>query len=618
MITLGTYIENSADDSAPKITTEVPELRRHIRTPWCRAYIEKNLGVSLTGNGSRPTGVATVDAQQLSRHTLVCGGTGSGKSRLIEHVVIEQIRQGCSAVVLDPKAETVDHLLGHLQNLGYPAGQITVVSPRYPEAVPGWNPFLAGVPLNQAASDFVSVLERSTSAWGPRMQDLLTNAILVVGTHRLSLFELTRLLLREDYRENLLKTPVHGKDVMAYEEARTYFLEEFGTWSRSERSQAVAPVLNKLREILRSQYLRPMLCARRNTIDLAKLWHRPHVVLVHLDRTTLGDEGVRLLAGLLTNLLFRTALRERGKVPVVLALDELATVEHFVGAALADVVTVARSQNLRLLVACQHLSQLSDGLRSALLGNAAVQTFFRLGHADARLVAASLSAQSKPRIARVEVRSEGRDRYTGETAKAEWSHPIRDPHGRPLRMDNAAWGRLYRVPNYYNNPVAALRQLAPSLGVHRLYVHAADSKEPVELGRYVTDVSNGECRITGPAPLELVVQFPGPRINRIERTTESEVSRAWIGVLQDLAVQSAVVRIAGHPTGVVKIVDVPLPPGLSDGKEYIRASARANAQAVEEIGAVFQWRKNNVERIAGGHLSVSQNQAKEEDDGSIA
>ena len=132
-------------------------------------------------------------------------------------------------------------------------------------------------------------------------------------------------------------------------------------------------------------------------------------MLVHLDSAALGDEGARLLGGLMAHQLLRTAMRADGPVPVVLALDEMGVSEEFVGGAAAKILAIARSRGLRLLVACQHLAQLSDGLRQALLANAAVQAFFRLGHADARLAAASLSAGTGERVSRVAVDVAKRD-----------------------------------------------------------------------------------------------------------------------------------------------------------------------------------------------------------------
>lgn len=599
MITLGHYLPLSIRDEELRLLCHAKELQRHLDRPWFRAYLAHQLGASFTDTAEQQKEKkerAAVSEAALARHTFVCGATGSGKSRLIEHLLVEQLRQGCSAVVLDPKPDMIAHLLAHAQAIGLTPEQVTLLTPRLSEGIPGWNPFLADIPLQQAAGDFVAVLERSTTSWGPRMQDVLTNALLIIGSHGLSLHELARFLVREEYREALLRLSSPASEQMAYQEARAYFHDEFGAWSKSERLQAVSPVLNKIRELLRSAFLRPLLCAGRNTLHLAPLWQRQGLVLVHLDRVALGEEGTKLLGGLLANLLFRTALRASGPVPVVLSLDELATVEHFLGGAITDIVTVARSQRLRLLVACQHLAQMSEGLRAALLANPAVQVFFRLGHTDARLVAASLAAGAEPRVRKVVAGVEWENKSWGQAAMTEWRHPIREATGHPVRLDEAGWERLKKRPDYWNDPARTLRSLAGEWGARRLYVLSADRKEPVEVVQYVAGLSHSDYQITGPAPLELVVSFPRPRLSGIERWSEREALREWTKALQELPVQQAVLRLSepegkgGQQTGLVKIVNVPNPPNDPEQKAFRRAVLRANGQSVEEMEATARWR----------------------------
>jgi hypothetical protein len=623
-IILGTHLPHSIHEQEPRLLCHQADLMRHLDQPWFRAYLAHQVGVSCSPPRPKHDAHAAVSDAALARHTLLCGATGSGKSRLIEHLLVEQLKQGCSAVVLDPKPDMIAHMLAHAHSLGLASEQVTLLCPQETVYIPGWNPFLAGIPIPQAAADFVAVLEQSTTSWGPRMQDLLTNALLVIGSHHLSLYELARFLLRDDYRDALLRQPLRPPDWMAFEEARTYFMEEYGAWSRSERAQASGPVLNKIRELLRSPFLQPLLCARRNTLDLARLWQRQGLVLVHLDRTALGEEGTRLLAGMLSNLLFRTALRTAGPVPVVLSLDELATVEHFIGQALGDIVTVARSQSLRLVVACQHLAQLSEGLRAALLANPAVKVFFRLGSADARLVAAALAVGTEPRLKRLSIEVEWEDRRYGQVARAEWRHPIRDVSGQPLRLDTTAWQRLCARSDFPTDPARALRALAAQLGVPRLYVLSADSQEPIELVQYVRDLTATEYRIEGPIPLTLTMTFPRPRFQRVERWSEREVTSHWTRVLQELPVQQAVVRITepeaarGTQTGVVRVVDVPAPTPASAHQPYRRLVQQANGQSAEEIAATLCFRQEQIERVSTGRALNDQSTGEErKDDGSL-
>ena len=626
-IHVGRYVSvPGADVGGLRFLCDAPELEPHADRPWFRAYAAERLdlpqGATDAEDAAPPPGTALVGHDLLARHACVCGATGSGKTRLALHLLAEQIKAGCSVVMLDPKIETIRHLLALAYATGLAPEQVTVLSPHLSGAgAPGWNPLDArasGVPPAQAAADVVSVLAQSTGSWGPRMGDLLANALIVVASHGLSLFELARLLQRDDYREGLLRQPLPGpgngasdaiaSNDIAYGEAKDYFLSEFAAWSKSERASAAAPVLNKFRELLRTPFLRSLLCARRTTLHLGTLWHRPGLILVHLDSAALGDEGVRLLGGLLAHQLLRTAMRADGPVPVVLALDEMGVSEGFVGGAAAKILAIARSRGLRLLVACQHLDQLSSELRAALLANTAVQAFFRLGYADARLVAASLAAGTGERVSRVAADVGKRDADGLPEAWASATHTVRDGWGEPVALSPAAAQAFWHLARKSDGAaqVDGLKRLAGVSGIGRLYVHAADTKAPVELARYLRGLAPEDYRLVGTGPVRLVVAFPRPRLSVLARETEAERGQRWVKALTDLPVRRAVFRLAADRTGTVEVAEV-ADPGAPPGFErFLSAAVAASGQSAKEVEQAQAWRREEVERVAGGRAQEPQ------------
>ena len=625
-IDIGRYVAMpGAGSGALRFLCDAPELERHIGQPWFRAYAAERLDIPLPAmtEPAQPSGTARIGAELLARHACVVGATGSGKTRLALHLLAEQIKAGCSVVMLDPKIETIRHLLTLAYSLGMAPEQVTVLSPHLSGAgAPGWNPLdrrASGISPAQAAADVVSVLEKSTSSWGPRMGDLLTNALIVIASHGLSLFELARFLQREDYREGLLRLPLPREDGkagkaavcssgvayeggVAYEEARDFFQSEFAAWSKSERAAAVAPVLNKFRELLRTPFLRSLLCARRTTLHLGSLWHRPGLVLVHLDTAALGDEGVRLLGGLLAHQLLRTAMRSDGPVPVVLALDEMGVSEEFVGGAAAKILAIARSRGLRLLVACQHLDQLSDGLRTALLANTAVRAFFRLGHADAKLVASALAAGTGERVSRIAADVAKRDAEGLTEGWAETAHTVRDGRGEPVKLSPAAGQAFWHLAHKAGGPaqIEGLKRLARVSGIDRLYVHAADTKKPVELSRYLRGLCPEDYRLLGSGPVRLVVRFPRPRLSVLSRETEAERERHWIRTLGELPVRQAVVRMASGEVGTVQVLAVadPVPP--PGFERFLSAAIAASGQSAREVEQAQVFWRGAVEQVAEG------------------
>jgi hypothetical protein len=611
-IHLGTYLPQSRDERERTIVCEDRRLQRFLKRPEVQAHLARHLNVSFRKLAEAATGPAHIAHDALARHSFVVGATGSGKSRALWRLLTEQLRAGCSAVVLDPKGETTDYLLSWAVTAKLPPQSVVVIDPRPGYGPPVLNPLATDLPLPQAVADFVDLLAQSTTSWGPRLADMLTNACLVVGSHGGSLFEVARLLTNEAYREALLRQSVKPRDPVAYAEAHQYFLEEFGAWGKSERTGAVSPAMNKIRSLLQSSFLLPLLCGTKPSLELATLWQKPRLILVRLDRPSLGDDGTRLLAGMVVNLLFRTALRTAGPVPVVLAIDELPQVERFVGGAIADIVTVARSQGLRCMLAAQHLDQLSERLRSTVLANCAVSVFFRLGHADARLAAGSLAVGAEARVTRLTVSVDKEDRKSGAPECAEWRGEIRDPFGRALRLHPGAWDAVGWLTTSGAQALERVQRICAATGVSRLYVERPDTGDPVELNHYIAGLNPSEYQITGPK-LELIVRFPRPRITAVERSGESEAVRSWTHHLEYLPVQQAALRLAGQPPQIIRVVDVPdLRVSDRERAAFVRASIATNGQSTEEAAAVLQARRDQVARVAGG-----RSPANEADDGSL-
>lgn len=311
------------------------------------------------------------------------------------------------------------------------------------------------------------------------------------------------------------------------------------------------------------------------------------------------------MAGLLVTGLFRTALRKQDRLPVQLVIDESATAEKFLGSVLQDILTVARSLDLRLLIACQYLSGLSDGLRAALVSQAAVQIYFRLGATDARSVASVITPGTPDRLARLVVEA------SDDTAM--WRHIIRDSYGRPLRVARGAWDRI-RWDGYYSAaPVRDMERLAACAGTGRLYVKDPVTGQPVALRHYLKGVKTLDYWFEGPQPLSLIVAFPKPKLTGVERWSEHDASQAWMRVLLDLPVRQCVLRLAGQPARAIRVANVPnmaASPGL---RRYLDTVVQGSGQSPQERAVVLRWRRRRIEELLG-----SMDIGEEVDDGSIA
>ena len=114
----------------------------------------------------------SIGRQDSLEHTIILGPTGSGKSTVMEHLILADINAGRSVLVIDPKADLVNSVLERV-----PEGRVkdvVVISPADLSPV-GFNPLsLPGDPTLIADSILAVFKEIFAENWGIRTQDVLS------------------------------------------------------------------------------------------------------------------------------------------------------------------------------------------------------------------------------------------------------------------------------------------------------------------------------------------------------------------------------------------------------------------------------------------------------------
>jgi hypothetical protein len=581
-------VDYPEQDNELQLFSEDPLLERSVHDPWFRAYLKQNVGCSLSQPDKCRTENAYTTLIALARHCLLAGQSGFGKSMLALAILCLLLGKE-SIVVLDPKAfETARGLLDYAIAAGYAPERIWIIDPRRGMA-PGWNPFLSGIPTQQVVAFLVSLIEANSTGWGPRLSFLLNACLTVAGAHKLSIFEAMKLLSDEEFGNAILRRPLPVEETIALKEAVAYLKTRLPLMSKTEKNQAIMPVLTRLNElIIKSDFFFSLLCSEEVTLDLASLWQKPGIVLVHLDQPTLGEAGCALLAGLFCQTLLWTSLRTTGPVQVTLAFEEMATTARmvsssYVGSLLIEIVTKARSRGLHLLALLQGMAGIPDDLRSTLLSNTAVQIYFRLSASEAKIVGSAIGMGAETRLSKATVSVDQVDKVTGEPKRIEWRQPILSPQGYPQRLKRSAWDRLTQEGLQGKALLNRLETIAHRCGASPLYVLDADTGEAVFLKTYVVNLAPHEYRILGPS-LQLGISFIKPRFTALVKQTESDISRGWARRIQTLPVQHAVLRNMDGCVNEIRVVDVSLPvihPQRRD--QFIAQCLKVNGQPLDTL-----------------------------------
>lgn len=331
----------------------------------------------------RPVEISTEERLQ---HTHIIGASGTGKSTLLVHGILQDIVAGHGVAVLDPHGDLIDEVLARLPKER--EQDVILFDPADEEWPIGINILSAGSELERQllASDLVGIFQRLSTSWGDTMGTLLGNAILAIleskdgGT----LVDLRRFLTDEGERRNILATVID-------EEIRYFWQKSFPLIG----ARSIGPILARLDAFLRPKLLRRIVGSRAQSLDFGAIMDGRQIFLAKLSQGLIGEENASLLGSLLVTKFHQLALARQRQAkgerhPCLLYVDEF---QHFVTPSMASLLTEGRKYGLGLVLAHQNLRQIQGSpVESALLGNAYVRIVFRVGDDDARKLAPGLGS----------------------------------------------------------------------------------------------------------------------------------------------------------------------------------------------------------------------------------
>jgi Type IV secretion-system coupling protein DNA-binding domain len=326
----------------------------------------------------RPLALSVADSL---RHLHVLGPTGVGKSTLLVGLITQDMRAGRGVVVIDPKGDLAADVLDRVPEDRM--DDVILLDPADEDHPVGFNLLAGATEASELLVDqIVGTLHGMWAAnWGPRTDDILRASLLTLITRPgMTLCEVPLLLTDEGFRRNL----VGGLD-------DPVALQPFWAWyeglSEGERTQAIGPVLNKLRAFLLRRKLRNVLGQATPRLDMAEVLSQGRILIVALTKGLLGEEAAALLGSLVIARLWQATMGRAGlpadaRTPVFAYVDEFQDYLHL-PTDIADVLAQARGLGLGLTLAHQHLGQLPNSLKEAVLANARSRVIFQTAASDA-------------------------------------------------------------------------------------------------------------------------------------------------------------------------------------------------------------------------------------------
>ena len=332
------------------------------------------------------TGLVRLPITDAVYHTHLLGPTGVGKSTVLLSLALADAAEGRGLLLLDPKGDLATDFVARLPQER--AADVVVLDPTNPCPV-GFNP-LAGPPelAVVTAEAVLGVLaELFRDSWGIRTADVLSAALLTLA--RIPQATLVWLV-------PLLTNPAFRRRVLALAPPDPLGTDVFwqGYEAKPVRTQAVevAPVLNKLRQLMLRPGLRAMLGQAQPRFGLTDLLERRRIVVVNLNQGLLGAGAARLLGTLLVSQLWQHLLARQADPPqrrqiVSVYIDEVQAFLAGLPGSLADALAQARSLGAAFHLAHQYRGQLSAEMMQAVESNTRSKVYFALLATDAAAAA---------------------------------------------------------------------------------------------------------------------------------------------------------------------------------------------------------------------------------------
>lgn len=330
------------------------------------------------------------------RHICILGQTGTGKSTLLENMLIQDIEAGKGCCLLDPHGDLVQAILNR-----YPMrrrGDLVLVDFLDHESIIPMNLIHWGCPEDRdmIIDDLYSWMDMAydmRATGGPIFEQYFRAFMRVLmgditnGKFTPTITDFCRIFTDKKFR-NFCMEEIKDPNVQA-------MIKQANNATGDATLSAVAPyVTSKLNRFELDSNLRLMTGQEQMSLDFKEIMDTGKVLLVNLGRGKFGETVSGLLASQIVGR-FRTEAMRRIGIPADIRRDFFLYVDEFQNIAsktFMSLLSEARKYRLGLVLANQYADQLKRGksggdtMLSAILGNVATTVSFRVGPTDAELL----------------------------------------------------------------------------------------------------------------------------------------------------------------------------------------------------------------------------------------
>ncbi len=317
------------------------------------------------------------------KHMYIIGKTWTGKSKFMQWLMINDIKQWRWIGVIDPHGDAIEEIMMHIPQSRQ--DDVIIFDPTDKEFPFCLNPL--DVWENESkqvlAKWFIDIFHKFFGAnRNPKLEHVLRMIFLALLDKKdATLFDIIRALTDKDFRYDMI-------DQIEDDVVRNFWTNEFAGWSQQFNTEAIMPILNKVWQLLSIEILKNIFASSENKLDFRKAMDSGKILLIKLPKWALQEEIMWFLGAMFVTKLFQAAMGRQnvGKTerkPFYLYVDEF---QNFATDTFNEILSEARKYWLSLCVAHQFVKQIPDNISDSLFGNVWTMISFRVSSDDAEFI----------------------------------------------------------------------------------------------------------------------------------------------------------------------------------------------------------------------------------------
>lgn len=318
------------------------------------------------------------------RHLYIVGKSGSGKSKLLETLIIDDIKSGQGVCVMDPHGDLIQDILQYIpEEKKEDVIYFNIGDMDWPIA---FNP-LENVSLDmkqQVTQGLIEVFEKFFGGdWSPKIEHVFRYTTLAMLDYPDStIVGMMKMLTNRKFRQKVI--PEIKDSVVKH-----FWANEFSSWSEKFDNEAILPLVNKLGQFLSNHLIRNIVAQPSNKFSFDDIMNQRKVLLIELSKGRLGEENAALLGAMMITKIYQTAmarakLPERERKDFYLYIDEF---QNFATETFENILSESRKYRLLLTISHQYLAQVPADIKSTVFGNIGSIIAMRVGADDGAYLA---------------------------------------------------------------------------------------------------------------------------------------------------------------------------------------------------------------------------------------